>query len=282
MYKVNKLKKWLTLPEASKQLSALLDEKVKTKDLLRLALDDSLQISVFFANGIPAMKWEVVSLREAQKILSLDGQSTLVMGFALNSDQILQSSSDEVLLIDGLWDLAMLGAEKKDIEDEYFRRVNGPDIEIFNLDGVFVKSLNGEYYQLQARYDSRVEIGHDESRRNIFYYPLERLPATESMLVVRPDSISKFIEKILLLERESEQAIKHVQEKPITEKKEKTYQSIIGALLCLLLYHPKKNRTQDSIMDEVETLFPVHGLSKENLKKYFQAANKALRERQKS
>lgn len=50
MSKLLQLKEWLTLKEASHYLAAMLEEKVKAKDLCRLALENKLTLSLLFIN----------------------------------------------------------------------------------------------------------------------------------------------------------------------------------------------------------------------------------------
>ena len=42
------------MPEAARYLSTMFGEEVSEADVLRLALDGHLRLSVLFANGIPA------------------------------------------------------------------------------------------------------------------------------------------------------------------------------------------------------------------------------------
>lgn len=50
MSKIYKLREWLTVPEAAKQLSISFGEEVTEADVLRLALEKHLRLSVYFVN----------------------------------------------------------------------------------------------------------------------------------------------------------------------------------------------------------------------------------------
>ncbi len=50
MSKLFKLKEWLTLPDAAKHLAIAFGEEVGEADVLRLALDGHLKLSVNFVN----------------------------------------------------------------------------------------------------------------------------------------------------------------------------------------------------------------------------------------
>jgi hypothetical protein len=63
MNKLFSLKKWLTLPETSKHLSILLGEDVSEADVLQLALDDRIKLSLNKVNGAYAQNFHRI-LRE--------------------------------------------------------------------------------------------------------------------------------------------------------------------------------------------------------------------------
>lgn len=65
--KLFKLKDWLTLPDAAKHLSNVCDEEVAEADILRLALDGHLKLSVNFVNHTRARIGKVVPYREARR-----------------------------------------------------------------------------------------------------------------------------------------------------------------------------------------------------------------------
>ena len=79
--KLFKLKKWLTVPDAARHLSILFDEEVSEADVLQLALDRHLKLSVNFVNNadakcgakfLPFEEWEKdfrekISLSELKK-----------------------------------------------------------------------------------------------------------------------------------------------------------------------------------------------------------------------
>jgi hypothetical protein len=58
------LKEWLTLEDAAKHLTLILDEEVTVPDVLRLALDSRLTLSVWFVNPTRAKEGRLVPLSE--------------------------------------------------------------------------------------------------------------------------------------------------------------------------------------------------------------------------
>jgi hypothetical protein len=60
--KLLKLKEWLTIPDAARRLSILLDDEVSDADVLRLALDGRLKLSVFCPKPTPALVGSITSV----------------------------------------------------------------------------------------------------------------------------------------------------------------------------------------------------------------------------
>ena len=66
MSKLFKLKEWLTVPDAARHLSIAFGEDVSEADVLRLALDGHLKLSVNFVNHARARRGKVVSWMETE------------------------------------------------------------------------------------------------------------------------------------------------------------------------------------------------------------------------
>ena len=64
--KLFKLKDWLALPDTAQHLTGLMDEKIRESDLLRLALDHHLKLSVNFVNGAIAKCGKVIPYKDAE------------------------------------------------------------------------------------------------------------------------------------------------------------------------------------------------------------------------
>ncbi|MHC8321234.1 hypothetical protein ACYZT4_11120 [Pseudomonas sp. GB2N2] len=181
MSKLRKLREWLTIDEAAKQLSISLREEVNEADILRLALDDHLTLSVYFVNharGRPARIEPLANqppiLKEAEDFLA--GHADTLSGspeetkkwlsdFVRNYRGDLLPNGIEVLVLEGdgqkpvrlegVWDLLMLGAERLDIEHAYQNLTGGPAVELVCLGGPLVSSPDrGHIYQLLDNYKS--------------------------------------------------------------------------------------------------------------------------------
>lgn len=66
MSKLFKLKEWLTVPDAARHLSIAFGEEVSEPDVLRLALDGHLKLSVIFVNHASAKRGKVVPWEETE------------------------------------------------------------------------------------------------------------------------------------------------------------------------------------------------------------------------
>jgi hypothetical protein len=179
-------KEWLTLDDAAKHLSLAFGEEVTRADVLRLAIDGRLTLSVDFVNHTRARKGRLVPIEECLFSIfpgldkSFKGKSDLFRRGLKYSDlsnlepeidqglknrdlclipEGLHFRDNEYLVlerkvesIDGVWDLPMVGGERIDIEHRYQMETNGPPVTLMNIDGAFV--VQGHIVcQLQADWD---------------------------------------------------------------------------------------------------------------------------------
>lgn len=186
--KLFNLKEWLTLEDAAKHLSTLFDEDVTVADVLRLALDRRLTLSVWFVNHTQAKKGRLVPLAECKlrllpsleaispkiklpekRVLTreelsnleptikaqLDARELFVTPNAIhysdNDEWLVQE--DEIVSISGIWDLPMVGGESLDVEHRFQMETDGPAITLTNMEGAFVVR-DGVVCQLQENFDN--------------------------------------------------------------------------------------------------------------------------------
>jgi hypothetical protein len=265
MGKLFNLKKWLTLPDTARHLTLLFGEDVTEADVLRLALDGHLRLSVNFVNSSFAMSGKTVPIAEAkyQDVRALDGVGTvrLYHGPVLlfnGVGHVFQYES--TVCLQGVYDLTMLGAERLDIEHEFQRMTDGPEVTSVYLNGVFVEGVGGQMFQLrQSSNDNEEGLGsyaklmelkkdiadhkyepaeaerllskHEEDRKKFFgkkekkgitdgHYPTN-LPE-DGVLVVRTDALRKFEQA--LIEEQSKP------DKPLNTTERNTLLTIIAAL----------------------------------------------------
>lgn len=157
--KLFKLKQWMTLSEAAKHLSGTCGEEVGIADILRLALDGHLQLSVNFVNHAEARLGQIVGPDDVTWIefpsLSKDHpeQTTKIPDCLSIGNENYIKFQDKVVSLTGIWDLPMIGSERLDVEHQYQLLTGGPEVTLVGIDGAFVKGPNGVIGQLQVSFD---------------------------------------------------------------------------------------------------------------------------------
>jgi len=168
MSKLFNLKEWLTIADTAKHLSIVFEEEVTEADVLRLALDGELQLSVYFVNHVYARYGKVVGREDiewdecppalAEKIPGLSDKEKNNPVFIMKSLQIdderFLNLAPEVSKIQGVWNLPMIGSEQLDVEHEYQNLTNGPAVTLINLGGTLVEGEDESICQLQESYDA--------------------------------------------------------------------------------------------------------------------------------
>lgn len=294
MSRLIKIKEWLTLVDAAQYLTIVLDEAVTEADLLRFALDGYLKLSVDFVNHARARSGKIVSWEETKwlkcrpivveptpnkplkevafprELESLIDelppeergvQRHFMTSINIDGERFLNMNK-EVETIRGVWDLAMVGSERLDVEHAYQFLTGGPAVTLINIEGTFVQNSDDKLYQLQESFDnneynsgSEAELEklkakianeqiekseaekllykHEEERKKYLkrresqpeymnYFPAGGLPA-DSVLVVRTEAIQDFIRKITETE-------KKISEKPLLTNERNSLLTIIGLM----------------------------------------------------
>jgi hypothetical protein len=194
-------KEWLTLEQAAKRLGDITGEEVTVADVLRLALDKQIRLSVRFltlakvkhgeivrysrskletsiaAGVLPTeLKWQLLSPEEVTSLPNLpdevEGQEVLVIRYLkLDADHYVKFVG-KIKTIEGIWDLPMIGGERVDIEERYQQLTNGPPLKLSALEGVIIQGQQEELYQLQEQisfneYSSKWDTEHRELKEYI-------------------------------------------------------------------------------------------------------------------
>lgn len=180
--KLFKLKKWLTLPEAAKHLTVVCNEEVTEADILEFTLEGHLRLSVYFpnetygifgkvenyfqddlANSDPYWKeTELDELAENLELIRLSkGKSASPprkkirnFGQYIGSDNYIRFPNDSISEVIGIWDLAMLGGERLDVEQDLQSLKGWPSLIRGEEEGVFIKNDNDIICQLMESYDN--------------------------------------------------------------------------------------------------------------------------------
>jgi hypothetical protein len=217
--KLFKLKEWLTLPDAAKHLTGVCNEEVTEADILRLALDGHLKLSVNLVNATIARYGKIISPKDLDDAtnaryfnsINLEGMDNAKLAKLLNiiddeksdlvalivdakaryankvspdaldwdefrselpngcitpifsdegkeiplprisrmEDTLFLKLGNEVTIIQGIWDLPMIGSERTYIERRHLEMTSGSKLLIRNSHGACLRGQNGEIYQLQ-------------------------------------------------------------------------------------------------------------------------------------
>jgi len=188
--KLFSLKEWVTVAEAGRYLSISLSEEVTEADVLRLALDGHLRLSVNIVNGATVRRGKIVRYSDDELKAAVASGSypqdlkwtefpadlmrsathgkfpgndvttyTMCMSLKIGPESYL-TLDDEVSSVSGVWDLPMIGGERLDIEHAYYGDIGGPEITSVSIDGAFIGKEGTEVMcQLQEDYEDNKYAG---------------------------------------------------------------------------------------------------------------------------
>lgn len=227
MSKIFKLKQWLRVPEAAKYLTGVCEEEVTESDVLRLALEGKLTLSVFFVNEAIGKSAVWVPFEQSKLHAEImhdpDGET-----LAHENAEILESVGD-IVTLSPILDLLMLGEDRGDVEHLFQRLTGGPPVVLNSLLGVFLQEPPSDYchcndlFQLHVRTNSNeIKALPNKNKLDQFYYPAFELP-DDCIFVVRIAAINDFLEHFLELGHTNA-------EKPLRTKERNTLLTIIAAL----------------------------------------------------
>lgn len=213
MSRLLKFKEWLTIPEAAKQLSLLLEgEEVTEADILELGINKHLKISVHIPHQAYARKGKRVTLSDAKKVdfrpfreimahrkgETIDPEDEpewIYTGIRTGENEVIDFE-EEILNISGTWDLLMWGAERLYVEKLFYGLKSETYLDLTNIDGSFIQSYNEQViFSLQEYFGDF----KDYPKENLIqplnhpnnYCPMDGIPQ-ESFLVVRTEALREF------------------------------------------------------------------------------------------
>lgn len=221
--KLLKLKDWVTVPDAARHLSIFFDVTVSEPDVLRLALDGRLTLSVYFVNKTWA-RCADIGLRANNSNEQIPPKTrntvvgTTIHGFRLCGGEVAKHD-EGIKFIEGVWDLAMIEGGKIAVEAKYQRLTGGPAVDdpIFEFlllnrpDGTWAQLFQPLPYQEQ---DHQLPSGHPKN-----YFPVAALPS-DSIFVIRTQALQE------LELSHSDGAL----ERPVGQRERTTLLVIIAAL----------------------------------------------------
>lgn len=166
MNKLLKLREWLPLHDACRFLSAAVSEPITQSDLLGLALEKNLKLSIRLAKLVSATR---ATVKPFEEVLRFEppawlGQSQEICA---HEDIVL---GDEVVALDGVFDLPMVGRARLIVEQLLNEESGDLSAQIANYIGILVEGAEGCFQLLLSREEneavngSRAHLEHLEAR----------------------------------------------------------------------------------------------------------------------
>jgi hypothetical protein len=277
--KLLKLKKWLTIPEAARHLSNLFDEEVSEADVLRLALDRHLKLSVNFVNQVYGKRGKLIAYADEENLpaelrsifatLPEELKAPIVSGFkGLGPfDEHFVYLDEKITTIDGVWDLPMVAGQQYVIEKEYQKLSGGPEAIKPIMGRTYFVREGGWVCQLYEEFDESFPV--NTKNKSDSYYPSAAILPNDSVLVVRTSAL------LDLQERVSEE---QAGGKTISPKVEKSNLHIIGALLQIVM-DKKLFASEEALREHLAAQYQSYpGCAERTLAGRFAEAKKLLSE----
>lgn len=304
MSKLFKLKNWLTIQEAAKHLSGAFTEPVTEADVLRLALDERLKLSVNFVNPVLVRLGTLVKKEDVpyEEVLGKKGnkyRTYISKQHVTDEGEIyIFDAKDRDYTLRGVCDIPMEEGFRLEVERQYQSLTDGPKVterwehgllidaggkgdcqfEIFSDESAipdtfdFGKTIMDQLAASPLSPEEQFDLLKKElevMRRTSRYCIVDRLPE-ETVLVVRRNAFTDFIASVNDAPADAK--------KPLDPRKESAYLNTIAVLLELI-QTPKPDRGSAAgvITEMVKNYTEAYGISKAQLEKTFAAANRNLK-----
>ena len=240
--KLLKLKEWVTVPDAARHLSITLGEEVSEADILRLALDGRMVLSVNFVNDAVVRPVKIFFSEEEFRTAlrqSAGDKGLSVSGMELADGRYVIPDHGEVDFVSGVLDLPMIGAEALAVEARCQGLTGGP--KVVQIGDAFVQARTGELWELVLHFERIEKLPKEEQERLADMGYLSKGEMTkhwghpgnffssgtlpeDAVLVVRTEELADFQSKLA-----DEPSNKRASDEPSTRER-RTLLTIIAAL----------------------------------------------------
>lgn len=198
------LKKWFTVADAAKRLTSVFGEEVNEADMLRFALDKHLTLSINFINPTYGKCGKIIHESEARRYCKLPfrGLHPVIhtAGIYVSNNTVFDME-EKIEILEGVWDLPMIGDEKRDIERKYQTCIGISNehctSKLFSHGCLVARSVDAELCMLQQEnecYDGTINPLKCGWRDD--FLPAQFLP-DDSVLVVRADALREFEQSLI-------------------------------------------------------------------------------------
>lgn len=191
---IAQLKKWLTIDEAANYITKEIGVDVSRSDLLHLATENQITISVKFTSQQHGYKAKYIDIADVKikEFIGLDGEKFSYFDAVSGNGRLVEvDKSEQLFLLDDIFDLPLVGGETIRLNEEYYQSIGQNYEEHMTLDGVFVEHPTRGLFKLmecESRKYNEVKAG--ESRW--WHYPSGVLPPN-SILIVKTENAAKLI-----------------------------------------------------------------------------------------
>jgi len=256
MRKLSKLRQWLTIEEAARHLTLVLDEEVTSADVLRLGREKHLTVSVDFVNGAYAHLGRVCSFPELVALRGAEDTSVTslisLLGKTPSQEDRFLSFEGEAVRVSGVWDLSMQGDEAYMVDGMFHELTGGPRVN-GSMGGGIVRRSGGEYAQILDRHGGEeVETRSGKTQSPYFYSPARGLGA-DVALVVRTEALTEFQQRLL------EPTVTDKPDRLAPRERTTLLTLVVGMAIDAYAYDPTATRSPTS--REISDCLQVHGLS---------------------
>jgi len=197
-------KPWETVPEAVESLKREINGDFTEADIYRFTLSGDLVLSVRFIEEVKARLGVIAPESEFGSRTDhyyTDLPVEVTVGKKVSTSDILMFE-EEVVELEGIYDLLMYGDGYKLIEGHCSEALDVTNTLLFSGSGILVRNWeNGDIFELvhkldQATIDRDIEwYNKNGINRNVRrYIPSGRLPAYNCHLCIRAESMKKFID----------------------------------------------------------------------------------------
>lgn len=275
MSKLFKLKPWLTLSEAAKYSSEMIAEEVQESDILQMALEGHLTLSVNLVNHAQADLGKTVHPSEVPfmdviipPILTEHEEISRIFKGKFLSEEEAIVFNERVVSISGIWDMSMRGCERLDVEHRYLWLTGGPELELCDLDGDVLLYrpedqvwANLKEHMANNPYSKKSDYPLDEHYRDYNnFYPAGGLP-DDCVWGLRPSNLMKLIQAL------TEPAVTN---ESLATKSINSYLSVIWALSEALVGEltGKANKDAEIILQALDLKGVERPVTSKTLAKY--------------
>jgi hypothetical protein len=191
------LKQWVSIEDAARFLSLGLQEVVNAADVLQMALEGQLRISVSFVNGVWAQRGSLTTIDDANLPPPCADLSKVMRGetpVVLRDGSTVFVPRRDADKLKGIFDLPLAGGERDHVEALFQGLRDGPIVRDHDEAGSFICDAEQNWWRLLWR---RTDLqGHDldklfgKSGFLVAGFP----PGAE--IVARPSALRQLLERL--------------------------------------------------------------------------------------